>query len=255
MANYLKMEKIETVLVLLRLGWNYRRIERETGVRRETISKYHRGLQSKAAKVPTGVVQIRQKCPPAQRSLCDGFRETIEGKLQQGLDARRIHQDLVYEHGFSGGYDSVKRFCRRLKKSQREVYARIEVAPGSQMQVDFGRGAPTLDPISGKYRKPHLFQAVLSFSRHSYEEVVWRQNLETLRHPHWEFAPLLHTRKVVALNAPILQWLPKQVCCGYRILDREIYAHPADGRHGMGSIANTQQARPAPLSQPVDTHR
>ena len=40
MANFLKMEKKQTVLALLRLGWAYRRIERETGVRRETISKY-----------------------------------------------------------------------------------------------------------------------------------------------------------------------------------------------------------------------
>ncbi|RPI20359.1 MAG: hypothetical protein EHM61_27195 [Acidobacteria bacterium] len=36
MANYLKMDKKEAVCALLKLGWPYRRIERETGVRRET---------------------------------------------------------------------------------------------------------------------------------------------------------------------------------------------------------------------------
>ena len=51
MANFLKMEKKQTVLALLRLGWSYRGIERETGVRRETISKYDPSRDSKPAKV------------------------------------------------------------------------------------------------------------------------------------------------------------------------------------------------------------
>ena len=65
MANFLKMEKKQTVLALLRLGWAYRRIERETGVRRETISKYDPSLDSKAAKVAPGLgEQKRPKRPP-----------------------------------------------------------------------------------------------------------------------------------------------------------------------------------------------
>ena len=54
MANFLKMEKKQTVLALLRLGWLYRGIERETGVRRETISKYDPSRDSKPAKVAPG---------------------------------------------------------------------------------------------------------------------------------------------------------------------------------------------------------
>jgi hypothetical protein len=37
MSNYLKMPKKSQVLALLELGWSYRRIEAETGVRRETV--------------------------------------------------------------------------------------------------------------------------------------------------------------------------------------------------------------------------
>ena len=40
MGNYLKMIDIQRIQALLDLGWSYRRIERETGVRRETISRY-----------------------------------------------------------------------------------------------------------------------------------------------------------------------------------------------------------------------
>jgi uncharacterized protein YerC len=40
MGNYLKMVDKRRILALLELGWPYRLIERETGVRRETIARY-----------------------------------------------------------------------------------------------------------------------------------------------------------------------------------------------------------------------
>ena len=41
------------------------------------------------------------------------YREAILAKFDQGLSAQRIWQDLMVEHGFSAGYDSVKRFVDR----------------------------------------------------------------------------------------------------------------------------------------------
>ena len=46
MAHYLKMPKKSQVLALLELGWSYRQIEAETGVRRETVSRYDRARPS-----------------------------------------------------------------------------------------------------------------------------------------------------------------------------------------------------------------
>ena len=54
MGNYLKMSDKRRVLALLVLGWTYRRIERETGVRRETIARYDPRRESKAANLSTG---------------------------------------------------------------------------------------------------------------------------------------------------------------------------------------------------------
>ncbi len=179
MANVLNREKQQTVLALLRLGWSYRRIERETGVRRETVSGYDPAHDSNPAKVATGSgEQKRPKWPPGSRSKCAPLQEQIEAKLEQGLDAMRIHQDLVAEHGFEGAYNSVKRFCRQLKERKPEVFARIETPPGHELQIDFAQAALTRTE-TGRYRRPYLFKAVLSCSRHSYEEVVWRQNLES----------------------------------------------------------------------------
>ncbi len=49
MPNYLRMPKKTHVLALLELGWSYRRIEAETGVRRETVSRYDGASQANAA--------------------------------------------------------------------------------------------------------------------------------------------------------------------------------------------------------------
>ena len=51
MANVLKMDRQVLVQQLIELGWSYRRIERETGIRRETIARYDQ-QRSKAANVP-----------------------------------------------------------------------------------------------------------------------------------------------------------------------------------------------------------
>ena len=59
-------------------------------------------------------------------SKCEPFRQIIERKLEQGLSAQRMWQDLLDEHGFAGRYDSVKRFVRR---------------PGGGAQMPFRRSA------------------------------------------------------------------------------------------------------------------
>ena len=52
-------------------------------------------------------------------SECEPFREEIEAKLEQGLSATRIHQDLREEPGFAASYYSVRRFVARLKRRRR----------------------------------------------------------------------------------------------------------------------------------------
>ena len=54
MPNYLKMPKKSQVLALLELGWSYRRIEAETGARRETVSGYDKVRRANAAKTFPG---------------------------------------------------------------------------------------------------------------------------------------------------------------------------------------------------------
>ena len=136
------------------------------------------GENSKPAILTTGSPpSVPKVSTSGTRSLCEALGERIMEKLRDGLSAQRIHQDLVEENGFSGSYESVKRYVRRLEGNATPPFRRMEVEPGKELQVDFGRGAPIADG-NGKRRRPHLFRTVLSHSRKGYSEVVFRQTTE-----------------------------------------------------------------------------
>src|SRR5210317_1810590 len=104
MANELKVAKVLSIKALHAQGWSQRRIARELGVNRETVAReLKRG--SKPAKAPTGSGDSKPaKAPTGSESLCVPFQEQIESKLECGLSAQRIFQDLVSDHGFVGKY-------------------------------------------------------------------------------------------------------------------------------------------------------
>ncbi len=123
--------------------------------------------------------------PAGRRSCCEPLRAVILAKLEQGLTARRIWQDLTAEHGFGDSYQSVQRFVRSLRATTPLPFRRMECQPGEEAQIDFGRGAPILTPADPnqpgskpRRRTTHLFRIVLSCSRKAYSEVVYRQTAE-----------------------------------------------------------------------------
>jgi hypothetical protein len=213
MAHYLKMPKKSQILALLELGWSYRQIEAETGVRRETVSRYDRARSAKAAKTfpgsdttpPPAEAELSGDAPsnaatafpgsganPAKtfpgsasraRFAAARYRTTILEKRDQGLTVQRIWQDLGEEFGYGASYESVKRYVRTLAPTRRAVGV-FHCAPGAEGQVDFFSGAPTLDARLGEWRRPWVFRLTLGHSRHAYEEAVWDQKLETFLRLH-----------------------------------------------------------------------
>ena len=83
-----------------------------------------------------------------RKSQCEPLAEAIMAKVEVGLSAQRIYQDLVEENGFTDSYQSVKRFVRKLRSIQPERVWRLECQPGEELQLDFGLGAP-IDDVSG----------------------------------------------------------------------------------------------------------
>jgi len=144
-----------------------------------------RAAGSNAAILPTGspggnVPQAGQsgsRLPRGRPGQCEPLREIILAKLDRQLSAQRIWQDLASEHSFTGSYDSVKRFVRRLGTKTPLPFRRMECGPGEEAQVDFGSGAPVCTP-EGKRRKTHVFRIVLSHSRKAYSEATCTQTTE-----------------------------------------------------------------------------
>jgi transposase len=213
MANYLQMPQKQHVLTLLELGWTYRRIQAETGVHRDTVSRYDRArlgkpaktfpgsdpapptdplgpaaaAEANAAKTFAGSASNPAKTFPGsgdrRRFVAAPYREAITEKLDAGLTLQRIWQDLGEEFGYGASYESVKRFVRTLAPTRRAVGV-FHSAPGDEAQVDFFRGAPTLDAATGEWRRPWVFRMTLGHSRHGYEEAVWDQKIATFLRLH-----------------------------------------------------------------------
>jgi len=284
-SNVLNEQTKQQVIALGRLGWSLRRIQKTTGVRRETAAAYlreagvavrppglwgHRSAVADYAPGPAtgvtagpppakpaigvttdfgaelatlpdsgeappdvevttgaalatgdgadlahskpaievttdfGLAPAAEAVPPpsASASACAVHRDAIELGLSRGRNAMAIWQDLVDTRGFAGGYQSVKRFVRKLLGgSSKEACAVIETAVGEEAQVDYGTGPMVRDPHSGKYRRMRLFVLTLGYSRKSVRLLVFQSSTQTWAELHEQaFRRLGGCTRVVVLD-------------------------------------------------------
>jgi transposase len=236
-ANQLKMALIDTIQRLRRQGWSKRRIARELEIDRETVARYLALCEAPKPATSEGALSdpkpatlegaLSDSASPDSRtdlndcsscttgtrapsstpsapgpaSQCAPFHEHIVAKLEQGLSAQRIWQDLVSEQGFTHQYHSVRRYIAKLGVRTPLPFRRMECEPGEELQVDFGQGAFLVLP-DGKRRRPHVFRVVLSYSRKGYSEVVLRQTTDAfllcLENAFWHFGGV--PRRIVLDN-------------------------------------------------------
>jgi transposase len=110
-------------------------------------------------------------------SSCELFRDAIDLGLSRGRNAMAIWQDLVADCGFTGSYQAVKRYVRKLRGKQTpQARVVIQTAPGEEAQVDYGSGPMVRDPLSGKYRRTRLFVMTLGYSRKSVRLLTFRSS-------------------------------------------------------------------------------
>ena len=115
--------------------------------------------------------------PALSASACEPFRDAIELGLSRGRNATAIWQDLMSESGFSGSYQTVKRYVRKLRGTQPvQPRAVIVTAPGDEAQVDYGQGPMVRDPQTGKYRRTRLFVMTLGCSRKAVRLLTFRSS-------------------------------------------------------------------------------
>jgi transposase len=214
-VNVLKQHLQSAIFTLLERGVSQRKIHELTGIDRKTIRRYQAlheaqraaGANSSAsATTGSGDPVVAQNPPPQTpplprppassgvpsssfnfaRSASEPYREWIEQQVRLKRNAQAIYQDLVDQHGFTASYESVKRFVRALRHVDPEQFDRLECAAGEEAQVDYGEGAPTRDPKTGRYRRPRLFVMTLRYSRRSFRRVVWKSSKQVWAQLHEE---------------------------------------------------------------------
>jgi transposase len=225
MANQLKVALIKSIQSLRAQRWSFRRIARELGIHRETVARYVRLAEAKPAKAPlgsgapdSGSASEAGVAPTAAEpakalfgsavghSTCEPWREIILAKLDAGLSAQRIFQDVTSEAGFAGSYHSVRRFVAKFRSRSALPFRRLECVAGDEAQVDFGTAAPLITP-DGQRRRPYVFRIVLSHSRKGYSEVSLRQTTEDflrcLESAFWHFGGVPRTLVIDNLRAAV----------------------------------------------------
>lgn len=185
------------LLRLLRAGASERTITTMLRHNRRTIARYRAWAQEQGlldGPLPAAAeVQARVACtlppplPPQQTSTVGCYAAEIAAYRALGLEAAAIRSRLEETHGQPISYSALWRFIRRSAQAEaatalpgpNDAFVRVEVAPGSEAQVDFGYAGLARDPVTGQARKSWVFVMVLSFSRHHYAEIVFDQRVAT----------------------------------------------------------------------------
>lgn len=135
---------------MLTHGWSFRRILRETGVRRETISKYAGKVGSVVAAradppvfAPDNATKV--EVHSTSRSAAAAYQAVVVEKLARHSSCRKIFHDLVAECGYSHSYESVKRYVRKLCVGL--VEPRAHLIAGACWVGDCHEAALLFDPL------------------------------------------------------------------------------------------------------------
>ena len=133
----LKVDEYARIRLAHRDGMSIRKIARTFGHSRHTVRKV---LNESIPKPYT----LRR--PRSGRKLGDDLRQIIDDILKsdesapkkQRHTAQRICDRLKTEHGYSGSYDAVRRYVKSRRKSAKETFLPISLAPGHRVECDFG---------------------------------------------------------------------------------------------------------------------
>lgn len=157
------------IRALARQGYTYAEIGRLVGRDWRTVKRYlEHGAQP---------VYRRKRMP----SKLDALKPIVDQWLaaQPRLLATRVHQDLVRDYGFTGGYDTVRRYVERSRpRPPARAEVRFETAPGHQAQVDWSHEEP-IRTSSGLELPLYCFHMVLGHSRDSFCALTGSQDLVT----------------------------------------------------------------------------
>lgn len=122
---------------------------------------------------------------PAPAPVCGRFHSIIDAILaadesappKQRHTAMRVFQRLQNEHGYPGGYDQVRRYIQRHRRSRRETFIPLAHDPGQRLEADFGH--IYLDLPEGRRQVPVLITA-WSYSNYPFAMALPTERTEAI---------------------------------------------------------------------------
>jgi transposase len=119
-----------------------------------------------------------------ESELLGPYRDYVLQRLAAvGYCAQSIYEELQ-GRGYSGSYQTVKRFVSPLRKeAEIEATVRFETPPGQQGQADWGQ---CWTMIAGKRVKVHIFVLTLGYSRRMYAVATADEKMPAFLRSHEE---------------------------------------------------------------------
>jgi transposase len=174
----LDVPDIQSIRVMTQRGIPIREIARLLRVSRKTVRKYAAPGYVVAPK-PKQDMKKPRRSPQMDRwkpMLTEWVAHDEKEPRKQRRTARRMHEQLVEEHGANVSEASVRRFVGYLRGARvREAYVPLKFAPGSMMQVDFGHADVI---IAGQRRTLPFIAARLMASTVSFVKTFGHAKLE-----------------------------------------------------------------------------
>lgn len=172
----LGMVDVELIKKMKARGCSIREISRTTGWSRQTVRK-----TLAAPAEPPVYTQTRPRPSPVMDPYLDIVKSWLDADevapRKQRHTARRIHDRLVDEYGFTGAEVTVRQAVARLRGRRVEAFVPLEAPWGRIMQADFGGAVVT---IAGERTEVALFCMRAKASKVPFVVALPSEKLESL---------------------------------------------------------------------------
>lgn len=144
----LTMSQINNIIDLSQSGYSIAEIQRKTGKDRKTIIKYLN--QDDYSPVPPIQKRRSSIVAPYEDKIRSYLKEDENHWDKQRHTAKRIFERLRDEEGFTGGYDSVQKYVKKIRDEiKSKATQELIWEPGSG-QVDFGEADFNVDGVCSR---------------------------------------------------------------------------------------------------------
>jgi transposase len=189
----LTREEVVTIQTLAAKDVPQRAIARQLGVTDGTV-RYH--LRRCAAEAKDGRVDKLRKASE-KAAVIAAWWEDKKASKERPPNVQELHEYLVSEYGYTGSYQSVRRYIRdQFGPAPRRTYRRVETPAGAQCQTDWGE-YPRVNLGQG-LESISAFVLVLSHCR--MPSIIWSRRVDQVSWLHCHSESFQRLGGVPAVN-------------------------------------------------------